>query len=204
MATDRLEGLALRTFVAPIELRTRRCVLHPWKDSDLAPWCAMNADADVRRWFPSPATEEQALGEAGRCRDAIAQRGWGMWALEVPGVLPFAGIVGLHAPHYDAPWTPAVEIGWRLPRAAWGQGLATEAARAALGFGFIELGLRQIVAITVPGNAPSRRVMSRLGMAHDEAGDFDHPLIDAGHPLRLHVLYRLRRDAWQRLATPAV
>jgi RimJ/RimL family protein N-acetyltransferase len=204
MAADRLEGLALRTFVAPIELRTRRCVLRPWKDSDLAPWCAMNADADVRRWFPSLATEEQALGEAGRCRDAIAQRGWGMWALEVPGVFPFAGIVGLNVPHYHAPWTPAVEIGWRLPRAAWGQGLATEAARAALGFGFIELGLREIVAITVPGNAPSRRVMSRLGMAHDEAGDFDHPRIDAGHPLRRHVLYRLRRDAWQRLATPAV
>ena len=203
MATDRPEWLALRTFAAPIELHTRRCVLRAWKDSDLAPWCAMNADADVRRWFPSLATQEQALGEAGRCRDAIAQRGWGMWALEVPGVYPFAGFVGLNVPHYDAPWVPAVEIGWRLPRAAWGQGLATEAARAALGFGFAELGLREIVAITVPGNAPSRRVMSRLGMTHDEAGDFDHPRIDAGHSLRRHVLYRLHRDAWQRLATPA-
>jgi Acetyltransferase (GNAT) domain len=98
---------------------------------------------------------------AQRCRDAIAQRGWGMWALEISGVMPFAGFVGLNAPHYDAPWSPAVEIGWRLARAAWGQGLATEAAKAALDFGFTRLMLREIVAITVPGNAPSRRVMER-------------------------------------------
>jgi RimJ/RimL family protein N-acetyltransferase len=198
-----LDWLALRTFAAPIELHTRRCVLRQWKDSDLAPWCAMNADAEVRRWFPSLATEEQALGEASRCRDAIAQRGWGMWALEVPGAFAFAGFVGLNVPHYDAPWVPAVEIGWRLARAAWGQGLATEAAQAALGFGFAELALREIVAITVPGNAPSQRVMTRLGMTRDEAGDFDHPRVEPGHPLRRHVLYRLPQHAWQRLATPA-
>jgi RimJ/RimL family protein N-acetyltransferase len=199
MGTD---WLALRTFAAPVELHTRRCVLRQWKDSDLAAWCAMNADAEVRRWFPSVATEEQARGEAGRCREAIAQRGWGMWALEVPGVFAFAGFVGLNVPHYDAPWVPAVEVGWRLPRAAWGQGLATEAAQAALGFGFVELALREIVAITVPANAPSLRVMTRLGMERDDDGDFDHPKIDAQHPLRRHVLYRLSRDAWQRLATP--
>jgi RimJ/RimL family protein N-acetyltransferase len=203
MAIDRIEWLALRTFAAPMELHTRRCVLRQWKDTDVAPWCAMNADADVRRWFTSIASEEQARLEAGRCRDAIAQRGWGMWALEVPGAFPFAGFVGLNVPHYDAPWVPAVEIGWRLARAAWGQGLATEAAQAALGFGFTDLALREIVAITVPGNAPSQRVMARLGMAHDESGDFDHPKIDAQHPLRRHVLYRLDRDAWQRLATPS-
>lgn len=185
--------LVLPTFAAPLELHTKRCVLRQWKPTDLAPWAAMNADPQVRRYFPSVATEEVAHGEAERCRDAITQRGWGMWALEVPGVLPFAGFVGLNVPHYDAPWVPAVEIGWRLPRAAWGQGLATEAAQAALQFGFERLGLQEIVAITVPANAPSRRVMDRLGMVRDKAGDFDHPRVEAGHPLQRHVLYRVAR-----------
>jgi RimJ/RimL family protein N-acetyltransferase len=188
MTTER--WLSLPTFAQPLELHTRRCVLRQWKDSDLPPWAAMNADAQVRRYFPGIASEEQARGEAERCRDAIAQRGWGMWALEVPGMLPFAGFVGLNVPHYDAPWVPAVEIGWRLSSAAWGQGLATEAAQAALGFGFARLGLREIVAITVPTNAPSRRVMDRLGMVHDADGDFDHPRVESGHPLQRHVLYR--------------
>ena len=191
--------LVLPTFAQPLELHTRRCVLRQWKDSDLAPWCALNADTDVRRYFPSVASVEQARCEAQRCRDAIAQRGWGMWALEIPGVMSFAGFVGLAVPHYDAPWIPAVEIGWRLARAAWGQRLATEAAKAALDFGFTRLLLREIVAITVPANTPSRRVMDRLGMVRDEAGDFDHPRIEAGHPMQHHVLYRVSP---QRLATP--
>ncbi len=187
-------SLVLPTFAAPLELHTRRCVLRQWKDGDLAPWAAMNADPEVRRHLPS-ITEEQAVAEAGRCRDAIAQRGWGLWALEVPGLLPFAGFVGLNVPHYDAPWVPAVEIGWRLPRSAWGQGLATEAAQAALDFGFARLGLDEVVAITIAANAPSRRVMERLGMQRDESGDFDHPRIEAGHPMRRHVLYRKARPA---------
>jgi RimJ/RimL family protein N-acetyltransferase len=187
--------LVLPTFAAPLELHTRRCVLRQWQAQDFGPWAEMNADPAVRRWFPAIATEEQSRAEAQRCRDAITQRGWGMWALELPGVRSFAGFVGLNAPHYDAPWVPAVEIGWRLPRAAWGQGFATEAAHAALDFGFARLGLDEIVAITVPGNAPSRRVMERLGLKRDEGGDFDHPRIEAGHPLQRHVLYRKRRPA---------
>ena len=187
--------LVLPTFPAPRELHTRRCVLRQWKEADLAPWAAMNADPEVRRHFPTVLDAEQAGAEAGRCRDAIAQRGWGMWALEVPGAFAFAGFVGLNVPHYDAPFVPAVEIGWRLPRAAWGQGLASEAAQAALGFAFTHLDLNEVIAIAVPGNEPSRRVMQRLGMRHDEAGDFDHPRIEAGHPLRRHVLYRATAPA---------
>ena len=182
--------LVLPTFAAPRELHTRRCVLRQWKDADLAPWAAMNADPEVRRHFPTVLDAEQAHAEAGRCRDAIAQRGWGMWALEVPGAFAFAGFVGLNVPHYDAHFVPAVEIGWRLPRAAWSQGLASEAAQAALDFAFTHLDLREVIAVAVPGNEPSRRVMQRLGMVHDEAGDFDHPRVEAGHPLRRHVLYR--------------
>lgn len=182
--------LVLPTLAAPVELHTRRCVLRQWQDSDLEPWAEMNADPEVRRYFPSVLDAEQAGTEAGRCRDAIAQRGWGMWALEIPGAFRFAGFVGLNAPHYDAPFIPAVEIGWRLTRAAWGQGFATEAAQAALEFAFDRLALREVIAIAVPANAASLRVMERLGMTHDAAGDFDHPRIAAGHPLRRHVLYR--------------
>jgi len=185
--------LVLPTFAAPPELHTRRCVLRQWKDSDLAPWADMNADPEVRRHFPSLLDTEQARAEAGRCRDAIAQRGWGLWALELPGEFAFAGFVGLHVPHYDAPFVPAVEIGWRLARSAWGRGYATEAAQAALEFAFTRLGLQEVIAIAVPTNAASLRVMQRLGMTRDETGDFDHPRVEAGHALRRHVLYRTRR-----------
>ncbi len=177
----------------PSELRTERCLLRQWRSDDLAPWRAMNADPDVRRHFPSVLGGEQANAEAQRCRDAIAERGWGMWALEVPGVFDFAGFVGLAIPGYEAPWMPAVEIGWRLRQDAWGQGFATEAARAALRFAFNELKLAQVVALTVPGNTSSRRVMEKLGMAYSPADDFDHPRVADGHPLRRHLLYRLQR-----------
>lgn len=190
MTLDGARVLVLPTFASPVELHTRRCVLRQWQDNDLAPWAEMNADAEVRRYFPDVLDAEQAGAEAGRCRDAIAQRGWGMWALEVPGAFRFAGFVGLNVPHYDAQFVPAVEIGWRLARAAWGQGYATEAAQAALTFAFDRLALREVIAIAVPANAASRRVMARLGMAHDATGDFDHPRVQAGHRLRRHVLYR--------------
>ena len=187
--------LALPTFAAPLELHTRRCVLRQWQDRDLAPWAAMNADPEVRRYFSAPLSAEQAAHEAALCRAAIAQRGWGLWALEVPGEFAFAGFVGLNVPHFDAPFVPAVEIGWRLPRAAWGRGYATEAARAALEFAFTQLKLAEVVAIAAPTNAASLRVMQRLGMLRDETADFDHPRVEAGHALRRHVLYRTRAPA---------
>lgn len=195
--------LVLKTYPHPVELRTKRTLLRQWKDGDLPAWCAMNADAEVRRHFPSVHTEEEAQGEAGRIRNVIAQRGWGFWALEIPGKTPFAGCVGLLVPAFEAPFTPAVEIGWRLPREAWGQGYATEAGRAAAEFAFMQLDLDEIVAITTPANTPSRRVMERLGMRHDAAGDFDHPRIPAGHPMRRHVLYRLDRATFRRTLSTA-
>jgi RimJ/RimL family protein N-acetyltransferase len=106
---------------------------------------------------------------------------------------PFAGFVGLQVPGFEAHFTPGVEIGWRLAVALWGQGHATEAARAALDLAFGLLGLAEVVAYTVPANLPSRRVMGRLGMRHDAQGDFEHPHLPPGHPLHPHLLYRLRR-----------
>jgi RimJ/RimL family protein N-acetyltransferase len=123
-------------------------------------------------------------------RSELAERGFGLWAVEVPGVAPFIGFTGLSVPHFEAPFTPCVEIGWRLAREHWGCGYAPEAARAALSFGFERLGLAEIVAFTAAGNARSRRVMEKIGMTHDPADDFEHPSLPAGHRLRRHVLYR--------------
>lgn len=193
MGEDRV--LVLKTFAAPLELRTRRTLLRQWKDSDLPAWCAMNADVQVRRFFPATLEFEQAVQEAGRIRAAIAQRGWGMWALELPGQMAFAGTVGLHVTTIDAPFVPTVELGWRLCRQAWGRGLATEAAQAAVRFAFDQLQLDELTAYTAEENLPSQAVMQRLGMRHDAADDFDHPLIAPGQPLRRHRLFRLRRTA---------
>lgn len=193
--------LVLKTFPHPLELRTPRTVLRAWKDSDLPAWCEMNADAEVRKHFPSVHTEAEAVGEADRIRAQIAQHGWGFWALEVPGVTPFAGVVGLLVPAYEAHFVPCVEIGWRLARGTWGNGYAIEAARAAARFAFDVLDQDEIIAITVPANTPSRKVMERLGMRHDAAGDFDHPRVPEGHPMRRHVLYRLDRASFRRALT---
>lgn len=184
-------ALVVRTLPAPVELRTRRLWLRAFKDTDLPAWSAMNADPEVRRHFASVLSDGESRAEADRIQAALAARGWGLWALEVPGVLPFAGIVGLHVPMFEAGFMPAVEMGWRLSRDAWGQGYASEAAAAAAAFAFGPLGLPGLVAYTAVSNEPSQRVMRRLGMWHDAAFDFDHPRIEAGHPLRRQLLWRL-------------
>jgi ribosomal-protein-alanine N-acetyltransferase len=172
-------------------LRTARLVLRPWRDDDREPFAALNADPRVMEHFPAPASRAESDALAARIREHWAARGFGRWAVEIPGVTPFAGFVGLAAPRFEAHFMPCVEIGWRLAHAHWGQGYATEAARAALDFG--DFGGDAVVSFTVPGNLRSRRVMERLGLRHDPADDFDHPLLPAGHPMRRHVLYRLPR-----------
>lgn len=195
LATAQGAALVLRCFDGVRELRSGRTLLRQWQDADLEPWVEMNADPEVRRHFPGLLTRAEALAEAERMRGVLARRGWGAWALEIPGQMPFAGFVGLMVPAWSAPFTPAVEIGWRLPRAAWGQGYASEAAAAAAAFAFELLQLDGLVAITVPANQASRRVMQRIGMVHDAGGDFAHPRLAPDHPLSRHLLYRLRRPA---------
>ncbi len=131
----------------------------------------------------------------GRIGAHFLEHGFGLWAVEIPGVTPFAGYIGLSVPRFHARFTPCVEVGWRLAAKHWGRGYATEGARAAVDFGLRDLGLAEIVSFTVPANVRSVRVMERLGMTHDPADDFDHPLLPPGHPLRRHVLYRLARPA---------
>jgi RimJ/RimL family protein N-acetyltransferase len=175
-------------------LVTERLLLRQWREADLEPFAALNADAEAMRHFPSTLTREQSDALACDFAHGIEERGWGLWAVEVRGGAPFIGFVGLNEPGFDASFTPAVEVGWRLTPEHWGHGFATEAAMASVEFGFGELGLEEIVAFTVPANSPSRRVMERLGMTHDPADDFDHPRVPPG-PVKRHVLYRLARAA---------
>lgn len=183
--------------MAQPELRTGRLLLRRWLDSDRRPFAEMNADPVVMEHFPATLTSAESDAQIDRFEAQFERRGFGIWAVEVPGVSPFVGFTGLSVPGFDAPFMPAVEVGWRLAHDCWGMGYATEGARAALAFGFGEVGLVEIVSFTVPANQRSRRVMERLGMTHDPADDFEHPLIQRGHRLRHHVLYRLRREAWQ-------
>ncbi|WP_315094350.1 GNAT family N-acetyltransferase [uncultured Cellulomonas sp.] len=174
-----------------LELRTARLLMRPWRDADLEPFAAMNADPEVMEHFPSTLTRAQSDALADRCEQWLQEHGWGLWALEVEG--RFAGFTGLARPSWDA---SMVEVGWRLPRWAWGYGYATEAADEALRVGFEEVGLAEIVSFTAVPNARSRAVMRRLGMTRDPADDFDNPNRVEGHPLRRSVLYRLPRDRW--------
>ncbi len=189
--------LLLRTFPSPVELRTQRLLLRQWKDSDLDKWCTMNADTEVRKFFPKVLSPDEAQDEMTRMRAGIAQRGWGLWAIEIPGVHPFAGLVGLNIPGYEAPWMPMVEVGWRLSREAWHKGYATEGAAAALNFAFVHLELAQVIAISVTTNTASHNVMERLGMTRDASADFDHPRVPADWPLKRHILHRVARKSWQ-------
>jgi RimJ/RimL family protein N-acetyltransferase len=175
------------------ELRTARLLLRQWRDSDLEPFAALNADPEVMRHFPSVLTRAESDALALGARALISSRGWGLWAVEVVESAPFIGFVGLAQPRFDAHFTPAVEIGWRLAREHWGSGYATEGARAVVATAFDELGLDELVSFTTVANAASRRVMERLEMTHDPADDFEHPLLAPGHPQRPHVLYRLCR-----------
>jgi ribosomal-protein-alanine N-acetyltransferase len=174
-------------------LRTERLVMRRWRDEDREPFAKMNADPRVMEHFPGL----MSRAESDRLVDLIVahfdEHGYGLWAVEVPGAVQFAGFVGLNVTLFDAPFTPAVEVGWRLAAGHWGHGYATEAAREALHYGFDEVGLDEIVSFTVPANVRSRRVMDKLGMTRDPDGDFDHPSL-VGQPLARHVLYRLRRD----------
>ena len=178
-------------------LTTARLRLRQWREEDLAPFAALNADPQVMEFFPKVLTRAESDMVAGRIRDHFGRHGFGLWAVEAPGVADFVGFVGLAVPSFEAHFTPCVEIGWRLAREHWGHGYATEAATAALAFGFGDRALEEIVAFTVPANIPSRRVMGRLGMRRSPADDFEHPAMADGHPLRSHVLYRLRRTDWK-------
>ena len=171
------------------EVRTARLVLRRWRRTDRPAFAALNADARVMEHLPSVLTRAESDALADRIDRHFENHCFGLWALEIPGVVPFAGFVGLAVPAFEAHFTPCVEIGWRLAAEYWGEGYATEAALAALAVGFGELGFDEVVSFTVPENLRSRRVMERIGMAHNPADDFDHPGVSAAR--QRHVLYRI-------------
>ena len=170
-------------------LTTQRLVLRRWQDDDREPFAALNADPVVMRYFPGLLTREQSDLFVDATEESFEARGYGLWVVERDGT--FLGFTGLKAAQFEAPFTPAVEVAWRFAAHAWGNGYATEAARAAVADGFDRLGLDEIVSFTAVVNRPSWAVMERLGM--QRSGEFDHPAVPVGHELRRHVLYRLQR-----------
>jgi RimJ/RimL family protein N-acetyltransferase len=175
------------------ELRTERLLLRRWLTSDNEPFARLNADPRVMQHFPAVLSREESDALVQRAEEHFERHGFGPWAVEIPEIAPFIGFVGLSVPRFQAHFTPCVEIGWRLAAEFWNRGYATEGARAALAFGFETLGLAEIVSFTVPANLPSRRVMEKIGMTREPAGDFDHPSIPEGNPIRRHVLYRITK-----------
>jgi len=177
-------------------LRTERLVLRPWRPEDLEPFAALNADPRVAASLGGPQDRTFSDTLAARIFKEFDERGYGRWAIEVPGEAPFVGFVGLAVPSFEAHFTPCVEIGWRLAFDYWGRGYATEGAVAAMDFGFTAAGLEEIVSFTAATNVRSQAVMERLGMHRDPKDDFGHERLGPEHPLYRHVLYRITRGEW--------
>ena len=179
-------------------IETPRLRLAAWEDRDIAPFAALNADPEVMRHFPAMLAADETVAMVGRLKGVWSEHGYGFAAVRRREDDAFVGMVGIQKVLNPAlPFVPAVEVGWRLAREHWRQGYAREAAAAALAYGFGPLDLKEIVAFTAVSNLPSQAVMASLGMTRDLAGDFEHPAVPEGHPIRPHVLYRLRREAFR-------
>lgn len=178
-----------------LELRTERLRLRRWTDADRDPFAALNADPDVMEFFPAPLSRAESDAFVDRIEAHFDEHDFGLWAVESAATGDFTGYVGLWPATFEAHFTPAIEVGWRLARRWWGSGIATEAARAAMADGFERLRLDEIVSMTARVNVRSRRVMEKLGMTRDAADDFEHPRVEVGHVLRPHVLYRRSAEA---------
>jgi len=177
-------------------IKTERLTLRPWKNDDFLPYAEMNADPRVREFFPSVLTREQSDTEVRHFQMTHERDGFCFFAAELIATGELAGFIGLQTMTLVVPRVaqPAVEIGWRLSPLHWGKGLATEGARGVIRYAFATLQLREVVAITVPANLRSRRVMEKIGMRHFPELDFDHPRVPQGHPMRAHVLYALKKE----------
>jgi len=174
-------------------LETRRLLLRRWRDSDREPFAALNSDPRVMQFFPAVLSRTESDRLVDRIEAHFEKHDFGLFAAELRQKRAFIGFIGLSVPEFEAPFTPCVEIGWRIATAYWNQGLATEGAKAVLAYGFDSLQLSEIVSFTTVANAPSRRVMEKIGMTRAPEDDFDHPKLPEGHPLRPHVLYRISR-----------
>jgi RimJ/RimL family protein N-acetyltransferase len=183
----------------PIEFDTARLRLRRWREADRAPFAALNTDPAVMAFFPAPIGRAASDASIDAWMAQFAERGWSNWAVERLDSGEFIGFTGLSVPRRTFAFSPCVEIGWRLARAHWGFGFASEAASAALRVGFERLGLDEVVSFTTLANRRSRAVMERIAM-HDAGHKFEHPGVPEGHPLRTHCLYRITRVEWRSRA----
>jgi ribosomal-protein-alanine N-acetyltransferase len=179
-----------------MSLTTDRLILRRWTDADREPFAAINGDPEVVRFLRGRLDRAASDAFMDRIEAGFERYRFGLWAVEVKETGLLLGFTGLAMQTFPAHFTPAVEVGWRMARHAWGKGYATEAARAALAFGFTSVGLPEVVSITTRTNERSIALMRRLGMVSDPAWDFEHPLLPRGHPLRPHVLFRMSEDDW--------
>lgn len=175
-------------------LTTERLLLRPWRESDREPLAELNADKRVMEFMPRRLSRAESDDFFDRIQAHFKQHGFGLWAVEHRATGSFVGFIGLFVPNFEAPFLPAVEIGWRLRAEWWGQGLATEGAREVVRHAFDVVGLEALISFTFVGNVRSRRVMEKLGMRRNPAEDFEHPRMAPWHPLRRHVLYRLAAE----------
>ncbi|MRI35498.1 GNAT family N-acetyltransferase [Endozoicomonas sp. OPT23] len=182
-----------------IEIETKRLFLRQWKESDFELFAVMNSDEKVMEFFPAPLSRSESDERAIICQTLIAEKGWGFWALEEKSSGRFIGFTGLHTPSDDLPFSPCVEIGWRLSPDYWGKGFVTEAAKASLNVAFTQLKLDEIVSFTVKDNFRSLAVMERLGMSK-QPSNFDHPALPEGHKLRKHSWYKIKQSQWSASA----
>lgn len=178
-----------------LETETDRLKLRQWRDSDLPVFAQLNADPEVMKYFPALLSEEESNSLAREIKSRISKNGWGFWALEKLDTGEFIGFTGLNEPSYEIPVTPCIEIGWRLARQHWGQGYATEAAKACLAITFNTLHLTEVYSFTSLPNLKSRTVMERIGMINTNR-NFEHPMVPLENPLREHCLYVITRDRW--------
>ena len=182
-------------------IKTTRLILRPWCEQDLEPFAKLNADPRVMEYFPATLSKAESDQLAQRIKNKIDEKGWGLWAVSIPDIAEFIGFIGLNSVDrvsFPAPFTPAVEVGWRIAFEYWGKGYATEGAKAALTYGFETMNLSEIVSFTAVQNMRSRCVMEKIGMHHDPKDDFDHPKLPKEHKLNRHVLYRLKSSDWEK------
>lgn len=178
-------------------IQTERLILRQWCEEDLEPFAALNSDPRVMEYFPAILTRDESDQLIKRLQTKIEENGWGLWAASLKEDEKFIGFIGLAEPNFNAHFTPAVEVGWRLASSFWGKGYATEGALACLKYGFEKLHLEEIVSFTTVQNMRSRAVMVRIGMHHNPEDDFDHPKLSKEHKLSKHVLYRIEKDEWR-------
>jgi len=170
---------------------TKRLRIRPWQETDQSPFVRMNQDPKVMRYFPDLYSEERSLKLIDILENHRQQHGFTLWALERKDSGAFIGFTGFVRVHFEAHFTPAVEIAWRLSCENWGMGYATEAARLCLTLAFRDFGLKELVSMTTPANTPSIKVMERLGMTCDPDDDFEHPNVEIASEFKRHILYRL-------------